>query len=104
MQIPEIIGREKELLAFMKQHGYPVYHNANLFLRDIQYGVRDFFRSTLRRDIGSRNSDAQAAKIIRHMESIGALKRFSDSVWILQMPEFLNPPKADEKKAETTAA
>lgn len=104
MQFPDVIGREKELFTFLKQHGYPIYHQSNIFLRDIQYGIRDYYRATFHKDIGSRKSDAFAEKLIRHLESIGSLKRSTDTVWILQMPEFLNPPKAEEKKTESAAA
>jgi hypothetical protein len=103
MDIPDIIGRERELFTFMKANGFPVFHQSNIFLRDIQYGVRDFCRTTFKKDIGTRKSDALAEKIIRDLESKGVLQRFTDGVWILQMQEFVNPPKVEEKKAEAAA-
>lgn len=102
MELPSVIGKEKELLTFMKAHGYPVFHQSKIFLRDIQYGIRDYYRATYKKDIGSRNSDAFAKDFIEDLESKGLLTRFTQSEWILQMKEFLNPPKAEEKKEAAT--
>ena len=102
MDFPSIIGKEKELFAFMKENGYPIFHQSNMFLRDIQYGIRDYYRSTYHKDIGSRKSDAYAKDFITDLESKGLLKRFTHNTWILQMIEFLNPPKVEEKKETAT--
>jgi hypothetical protein len=102
MELPTILGKEKELFTYMKHEGYPVFHMSNIFLRDIQYGIRDYYRSTYRKDIGTRKSDAMAKDFIADLESKGVLLRSNINTWILQMPEFLNPPKAEEKKEATT--
>lgn len=102
MDFPSIVGKEKELFTFMKQRGYPVYHMSNMFLRDIQYGIRDYYRTTFGKDIGSRKSDTFAENFIADMESKGLLRRFTHNTWILLMPEFLNPAKTEEKKEATT--
>ena len=104
MDIPSVHGREKDILTFMKEHGYPVFHRSNIFLRDFQYGVRDYYRTTFKTDIGSRKSDAWGRELIKGLETFGALIPGSENVWIINMEEFLNPPKVEEKKAETPAA
>ncbi len=109
MKIPPLSGREQDLLTFMKENGYPVFHRSNIFLRDVQYGVRDYYRDRHGIDIGSRESDYIAGAVIKALEADGRLNRISEMVWILNMEEFLNPVKDPEKKeaaktAETSAA
>ena len=102
MDLPSIVGKERELFTFMKATGYPVFHQSNIFLRDVQYGIRDYYRVNFKTDIGSRKADAWAKEFIDSLESKGLLKRSVHNTWILQMPEFLNPPKAEEKKEAAT--
>ncbi len=104
MNVPPITGKEKEILAFMKETGYPVFHRSNMFYRDFQYAVRDYYRDKHKVDIGSRESDARGEAVIRALEAAGILVPATPNVWILHMEEYLNPPKAEEKKAETPAA
>jgi hypothetical protein len=103
MDASRIKGKELDILRFMKQNGFPVFHMSNIFLRDIQYGIRDFYRATERIDIGSRESDACAHAMITHLESNGMLVPFRPNTWILHIEEFLNPPKVEEKKEAAAA-
>lgn len=103
MDATRINGKELDILRFMKNNGFPVFHMSNIFLRDIQYGIRDYFRATERIDIGSRESDACAHAMISGFERQGILVPFRTNTWILHLEEFLNPPKVEEKKAEAAA-
>lgn len=103
MDASRINGKELDILRFMKQNGFPVFHMSNIFLRDIQYGIRDFFRATERIDIGSRESDACAHAMINRLESQGMLVPFRAHTWLLHNEEFLNPPKVEEKKEAAAA-
>lgn len=93
MTLPSIQGKELDLLRFMKQNGYSVFHLSNIFLRDFQYGVRDYFRATIGKDIGSRGSDALAAQAIAALEKEGILLPSMRNTWLLHREEFLNQPK-----------
>lgn len=103
MEFPSIIGKEKELFTFMKEHGYPIFHLSNMFLRDIQYGIRDYYRKSYNKDIGTRKSDAFAKDFITDLESKSILQRFTHNTWILHMEDFLNPMKVEEKKEAATS-
>ncbi|MDH7514929.1 MAG: hypothetical protein QHI48_03495 [Bacteroidota bacterium] len=93
MSTHSLDGKERELLAFMREKGYPVHHKSNLFLRDVQYGVRDFFRAKYGIDIGTRKSDALAEEVITKLEAEGRLQRLSDTTWLLDMEDFQEEPK-----------
>ena len=99
-----ILGKETALLDFMKEKGFPIFHRSNIFLRDIQYGIRDFFRATEKLDVGSREADRLADELIRDLEGKGMLLRQSGMRWLLNNEKYLNPPKQEEKKAEPAAA
>ncbi|MBL0176968.1 MAG: hypothetical protein IPP94_17200 [Ignavibacteria bacterium] len=104
MASPTIIGKEIALFDFMKASGFPIFHRSNMFLRDIEYGIRDFFRATEKIDIGSRQADILGDELIRDLEVKGMLIRQSASQWLLNNEKYLNPPKVEEKKAEPAAA
>jgi len=98
MDIQQIIGKEKELFTFMQQEGYPVFHKSNIFLRDIQYGIRDFYRMHFNKDIGSRKADAFAASFVNDLESRNIFKPFGRNTWILNMEMFRKHAKVEENK------
>lgn len=94
MTAESMIGKEKILFEFMKSTGYPVFHLSNIFLRDIEYGIRDYYRVTLRKDIGARESIRLAKELILDLEMKKIISPLSGSTWIMNMPEFLNKPNA----------
>lgn len=96
-------GREREIFRYMKGHGYPVFHRSTIFLRDIQYGVRDYFREVQHLDLSTRESDANAQTLIDNLVRAGELVPFRENVWLVNIEEFLNPPKAEEKKEAAAA-
>jgi hypothetical protein len=98
MKLESVIGKEKEILTFMKRNGFPVFHKSNIFFRDIEYGIRSYFLDTLKEDIGTRKTGEFAGDLIKDLEKRGMLKPFSEGTWILNMPEFLNQKKVDEPK------
>lgn len=93
MATPSVVGKEKELFEFMKQEGYPIFHQSNLFLKDVEYGIRDFYRTRTKKDIGTRESKRLAAELLKYLEANGHLRLLSEHTWLLNMPEFLNKPK-----------
>lgn len=97
MKAPSIVGKDHEVLTFMKQRGYPVFHKSNMFLRDFQYGVRDYFRHQFNKDVGTREADLRATEFVEDLVARGILQRCSPTLFLLNLPEFLNPPKVEEK-------
>ncbi len=102
MKAPSIVGKEHEILTFLKGRGYPVFHRSNIFLRDIQYGVRDYYRDMFKKDVGTREADERALEFIADLVARQLLIPCSPTLYTLNIPEFLNPPKVEEK-AEAAA-
>ena len=106
MTIDQLTSNLDDFLDFMKSRGYPVFHHSNLFLRDFQYGVRDYFRTTTKKDIGSRMADKYARSLVEYMESQGLMMPFSPNTWTLEMEKYLLEPvgeEAAEEQAEASA-
>ncbi len=90
-----VVGKEKELFTFMKEKGYPIFHLSNIFLRDIEYGIRDYYRAHTKKDIGTRTSILLASEFVKALEEKNIIAPLSKNTWLLQMPEFLNKPKEE---------
>jgi hypothetical protein len=95
--LQELLNGEETLFAFMVEHGYPVYHKSNMFLRDVQYAVRDYYRERHGIDIGTRKADAIAAEFIAGLERRGVLKPYARQAWILNDERYLKQPAVQEE-------
>ncbi|MCZ7555894.1 MAG: hypothetical protein M5R41_05775 [Bacteroidia bacterium] len=99
-----IIGRDTELLDFMREHGFPVFHLSNIFYRDFQYGVRDYFRAKEGVDVGTRKADDIARQVIADLEQRSILRPHSRNTWILHHERYLRPRVVKEAAASKEAA
>lgn len=104
MPTPSITGNVHELFTFMKERGYPIFHMSNIFLRDLEYGIRDFYRAATKKDIGTRESRRLAGELVEHLLKNNLISPLNRTTWILNMPEFLNKAKEEPKAAAETAA
>ena len=99
------IGRETLLFDYMRAHGYPVYHQSNLFTRDVQSAIREYMREKENRDIGTLEVYRLAEEFIVDLERRGVIVPFRNKTFILQMEQYRLHPKAkDEQEAETAPA
>lgn len=106
------VGRETELFDFMRAQGYGVYHLSNVFLRDIQYAVRDYHRVHEKKDIGTRASDRIASELVEDLEKRGILRPQAEKTWVLfdehyrlpsqQEQEMENEKKNEQENSSTT--
>lgn len=104
MPTPSMTGKVPELFTFMKEQGYPIFHMSNIFLRDIEYGIRDYYRVTTKKDIGTRESRRLAQELVAHLLKNNLMSPLGEKTWLLNMPEFLNKPKEEAKEAAPAAA
>ncbi len=104
MPTPSITGNVHELFTFMKEQGYPIFHMSNIFLRDIEYGIRDYYRVATKKDIGTREARRLAAELVDYLLKNNLMTPLNQKTWILNMPEFLNKPKEEPKPATEPAA
>jgi hypothetical protein len=78
-----------ELFSFMREIRKPVFHNSNVFLRDVQYAIQSYFEDregvTLRGDA----VEAMAKEVARGLEAKGIFKRVNPQGYLLIYPEML---------------
>ncbi|CUU04619.1 hypothetical protein JGI1_01028 [Candidatus Thermokryptus mobilis] len=90
----------QDFLKFMKNH-YPLYHLSNVFVRDIEYAIIDYF---LNKGTKLSFSEAEylAQKFAEFMAEKGIFKPIKNEynrVWTLNYPEFKKP--SVQKTGET---
>lgn len=71
---------EKEIfLKYMKEK-YKIFNNSNIFLRDIQYGIKSFFE---KKDIKMTYPEAEnlMKELTESMEAAGELTKLSSNTW-----------------------
>lgn len=98
------VGRETMLFDFMRAHGYPVYHQSNLFVRDVQAAIREYKREILNHDVGTVEVDRLAAEFVADLERRGILIPFRNQTYILQMEEYRLPPVVKEEETKAAEA
>ena len=86
---PEILEHRAEVLAFLKSR-FPLYHQSNVFFRDLQYGIRLFLeRKGIR--AGYAESEQIAHEFVSTLEREGVLTAVDRQSWALNYPEFRTP-------------
>lgn len=82
--------RGREVLAFLKSRS-PVYHDSNVFFRDIQYGIQAMLREK-----GSRvrypEAERLAGDVIEDLERANVLVRLDRQTWRVNEPGYRTPP------------
>lgn len=77
-----------QFFSYMKEK-YPFYNNSNVFLRDIQYGIKNFFE---KKSVKLSFSEVYelAAELINLMEKQGVFFKLSDNTWKLNYSDDQN--------------
>ncbi len=87
-----ILNDPHAFLVFFKVKN-PVYHNSNIFFRDIQYNILYYF---IQKEIKATYKETEkiANELVKKLESEGKLKQISDNAWLLIYPEFTTTAKS----------
>ncbi len=94
-----IIKNYQEFLKFLKNK-LPVYHNSNIFFRDIHYGVIHFLNEKEKK-VKYGKAESIAGIVIDFLVKESILKKIDGQTWTLNYPEFLTPRV--EKKPQVAA-
>ncbi|NOY06415.1 MAG: hypothetical protein GXO82_07270 [Chlorobi bacterium] len=95
-----LTGKELELLRFMKEHGFPVFHHSNLFRRDVEFGIRDYFREKTGEEIRPVKFSKLAEEVLKNLEKEGKIQpRFHDT-WMIDIPEFAPVAKKEDNEGK----
>lgn len=93
-----IIEDLKGYFSFMKE-SFPLYHDSNIFFRDLHYGVMGYLKR-LKIFVGYSESEKITVDVIKKLVEKGILKAIDDRSWLLSYPEF---QKKSVKDVPTTA-
>lgn len=87
-----ILSDTGSFLSFFKVKN-PVFHNSNVFFRDIQYNILYYFIS---KDIKATYEETEivAKDFINKLESEGKLIQISRNAWKLNYPDFVTMAKS----------
>ncbi|MEO6939223.1 MAG: hypothetical protein ABI444_03660 [Candidatus Kapaibacterium sp.] len=78
-------------LGYMREAKRPIFHNSNIFFRDIQYGVRDYFEDREGKTISSKEAIRIANDLTRSYERMGVLRKVNSNGYLLIYPDMLTP-------------
>src|SRR5262245_33465025 len=90
MQTADIfIDYPYELFSFMREMRKPVFHNSNVFLRDVQYAIQEYFEYRDGVTIKNFEAEALARDVTRELERKGVLKRVNPQGFIVYFPDLI---------------
>jgi hypothetical protein len=90
MQTADIfIDYPYELFSFMREMRKPVFHNSNVFLRDVQYAIQEYFEYRDGVTIKNFEAESLARDVTRELERKGVLKRVNPQGFIVNFPDLV---------------
>jgi len=104
MKIVEYINNNTEdFLRYLKSK-FPLYHDSNVFLRDVHYGLMNYVEDRLRKKVNYLVAERLTQDVIRELEKKGIFKNVDSRTWLLQYKEFALPRPAPAAKAAVSSA
>ncbi len=73
---------------------FPVFHNSNIFFRDLQYGLKGFFEM-MNQSLSYPEAEELAKEIGNYFEQKGIFIRVNNLGWKLNYPEFVTTAPGD---------
>ena len=87
----KLFRNPETLLGFMRRTRKPVFHNSNIFFRDVQYAIRDYFDSVEANPISIPQAEKLANDVIDLYVQVGLLRKVGNQAYVLDAPEFSTP-------------
>ena len=78
-----------ELFSYMREIHKPVFHNSNVFLRDIQYSIQDYFEDKEGKTIRDTVALQMAEEVSRAYERKGIFRKVNPQGFMLNFPELV---------------
>lgn len=79
------------LLGFMRRTRKPVFHKSNVFFRDIQHAVRDYFDTVEREPVSLPEAERMARQIVEEYTELGIFRKVGNQAYLLESPEWATP-------------
>ncbi len=89
-----LIEKQTEVLDYLRRR-VPMYHQSNLFFRDIQYGIQQLLGEH-GDHVGYAEAEGRAVEFCAALERQGILVPIDSQTWTLNYPSFKTP---ERKKA-----
>lgn len=90
-EVERLFGDPAVLLGFMRRTRKPVFHNSNIFFRDIQYAIKDYFDAVERRPLSLPKAAEMANEVIDLYTDVGLLRKVANQAYLLDSPEWSTP-------------
>jgi hypothetical protein len=97
-----LLHNKTEFLKYFKGK-YPLYHDSNIFFRDIHYGVMSYAEERLGSKLKYLEAETLAGELIAGLEKEGILSKVDAKTWLLRYPEFALPRPAPKLAAQSPA-
>lgn len=85
--VSQIKDQPTQLLDFLKENRYGIFHRSNIFFRDFQYGLWRFLRKDQAK-VPYAKIEELAREVIADWESKGIMKRIDRQSYELNMPAY----------------
>jgi len=89
--VEKFFGNPEVLLGFMRRTRKPVFHKSNVFFRDIQYAVRDYFDTVEREPVSIPEAERMARDVVELYTERGLLRKVNNQAYLLSSPEWATP-------------
>ena len=75
----------------MRQTRKPVFHKSNLFFRDIQFAVHDYFETVARKPVTMPEAEQMTREIVELYKVSGVLREVNNQAYRLDGPAWATP-------------
>jgi hypothetical protein len=89
-ELEYILNNADDFLKYLKSK-FPLYHDSNVFLRDVHYGVMNYVEERLKRSLNYLDAERLTFEVTKEFEKKGVFKKVDDRTWLLKYPEFALP-------------
>jgi hypothetical protein len=93
---------QKDFLKYLKSR-FPLYHDSNVFFRDLHYGVMSYLDINKVR-YSYTEAEAVTRAVVEALETATILRRIDRQTWMLNYPEFKKPSSKPAPPAKPTAS
>jgi hypothetical protein len=89
--VERYFGNPEVLLGFMRRTRKPVFHKSNVFFRDIQHAIGDYFERELHDPKARLEVERMALHVVERYVTAGVLRAVNNQAYVLNMPAFGTP-------------
>jgi hypothetical protein len=84
-----ILDHHRAILRRLRDR-IPVFHQSNIFFRDVQYGVRAILEEE-KLKVSYAEAESISRELLTRLENEGVLGRVDHQTWVVRYPEFKTP-------------